>query len=193
MTKTKEAAISQTEFLSLGIHYYLVGRFAALGHLMPVAGNLLHHSIEMLLKGALSEWLSFKRLKDLGHNLPKLWQEYKKREDTSELGKVEWAIDKLDKFEAIRYPDGYLRNGAEITLKIHRAEPNFFGSEGIPTIHSYELALEDVDEAMMLLFRKLRINPDFFTAGLTEDVKRYLALENLHPLARQGDGDRSAK
>jgi len=34
------------------IDYYAVGRYAVFAGLNPTAGNLLHHAVEMCLKGA---------------------------------------------------------------------------------------------------------------------------------------------
>jgi hypothetical protein len=44
-----------SEFIATGTQYYVAGRYAVIAGLMPVAGNLLHHAIEMCLKGALSK------------------------------------------------------------------------------------------------------------------------------------------
>ena len=37
-------------YLRIAIQYYVVGRHAALRGQMPVAGNVVHHAVEMLLK-----------------------------------------------------------------------------------------------------------------------------------------------
>ncbi len=47
------ADLARARFCRLGIDYYVAGRFAALSGIFPVAGNQLHHAVEMLLKGAL--------------------------------------------------------------------------------------------------------------------------------------------
>jgi hypothetical protein len=59
-------------FYTMGLQYYLAGRFGALHWLTPVAGNLLHHAVEMLLKGKLAHHHSQADLKDrkkFGHDL----------------------------------------------------------------------------------------------------------------------------
>ena len=43
------------QYFRFGTQYYVAGRYAALVWLIPVAGNLLHHAIEMYLKGARTE------------------------------------------------------------------------------------------------------------------------------------------
>ena len=43
------------EFFATAGQYYVVGRFAAFAGLIPITGNLLHHAVEMFLKGGLSK------------------------------------------------------------------------------------------------------------------------------------------
>jgi hypothetical protein len=40
-------------FFSSAAQYYVAGRFGVFAALNPVAANLMHHAIEMYLKGAL--------------------------------------------------------------------------------------------------------------------------------------------
>ena len=42
-------------FISAGMHYYVAGRYAVFAGLNPTAANLLHHAVEMALKGALAK------------------------------------------------------------------------------------------------------------------------------------------
>jgi hypothetical protein len=49
-------------FFDTGSQYYIAGRYAVFAALIPIAGNILHHAIEQLLKGALSETVSLKHL-----------------------------------------------------------------------------------------------------------------------------------
>jgi hypothetical protein len=46
----------------LGSQYYIAGRFLTLAQTIPVAGNLLHHAIEMCLKGALTQSHTLEKL-----------------------------------------------------------------------------------------------------------------------------------
>jgi hypothetical protein len=50
------------EFFRYGSQYYLAGRYGMFAGLMPVAANLHHHGIEMLLKGALSKTMALEDL-----------------------------------------------------------------------------------------------------------------------------------
>jgi hypothetical protein len=53
-------------FFSAGSQYYIAGRFGVFAGLNPVVGNLLHHAIEMDLKGALSKTKSISELAGSG-------------------------------------------------------------------------------------------------------------------------------
>src|SRR5882757_8871087 len=67
-------------FFSSASQYYVAGRFAVHAGLNPVAANLMHHAVEMYLKGALlkSKAKTLKELKDkFGHSLPKCWDAFK--------------------------------------------------------------------------------------------------------------------
>ena len=75
-TPSSEQMAAHFEFARLAGQYLVSGRFAALAHCLPVAGNLLHHSIEMFLKCVLVKSLTLSELKRLGHNLNTLWARF---------------------------------------------------------------------------------------------------------------------
>src|SRR5262249_49773858 len=59
-------------FYTMGLQYYVAGRFGAVHRLTPVTGNLLHHAVEMVLKGKLAHHHSLSDLKKkFGHDLAK--------------------------------------------------------------------------------------------------------------------------
>jgi len=43
----------QTEYVRSALHYYITARFATINALVPLAGNLAHHAVELFLKAAL--------------------------------------------------------------------------------------------------------------------------------------------
>jgi hypothetical protein len=58
------------EFMKLGVQYYVAARSAAWAGLLPVCGNLYHHTLEMFLKAGLSRKYSLRELqKKFGHRL----------------------------------------------------------------------------------------------------------------------------
>jgi len=54
MAQEADAEMVRMNFFGFGFQYYLAGRYAVAAQLLPVAANLLHHAIEMLLKGELT-------------------------------------------------------------------------------------------------------------------------------------------
>ncbi len=173
---------AKVEFFGMATQYYVSGRFATHSQFMPVAGNLLHHAIEMYLKGALSEWSPLEELREVKHNLPQIWKAFKDKLHDPRLDAFDSTIDELHRFEKIRYPDWLLSEGAELTISVRSGMR--VGSEGgsLPPPPPYNLVLEDVDELVKTIFEKAHVNPPFFTQRLGEHGRRYLDLDNLHPL-----------
>ena len=89
-------------FFSTACDYYIAGRFAAFARLNPVVGNLLHHAVEMYLKGALAKTKSLTDLKSFLHNLPKLWEAFKQQANDAALTRFDTTIADLHQFEDIR-------------------------------------------------------------------------------------------
>lgn len=93
-------------FWMTGSQYYTVARFAMHAQCMPVCGNLFHHAVEMLLKGALAHKRSISDLKhNMRHNLNVPWQSFKVEFPDQTLTRHDETISSLNKFEEIRYPD----------------------------------------------------------------------------------------
>src|SRR6266567_5390434 len=111
---------ARADFFRLGMHYYIVGRFATLTGLFPMAGNLLHHAIEMFLKGALVRVIGLDALRTIGHDLNRLWQAFKSHFPFAEAASFDKPIAEMHRFERLRYPDVAIREGMEATLAIFR-------------------------------------------------------------------------
>jgi len=87
-------------FFSNGMQYYVAGRYAAFACLAPVVGNLLHHSIEMFLKGGLSRTKTpLEELKKFSHNLPKTWNMFKAHFKDPALDRFDGVVSALNSFE----------------------------------------------------------------------------------------------
>src|SRR5689334_128947 len=74
--KAHRAKAADEEFMKLGVQYYVAARSAVMAQLLPVCGNLYHHSLEMFLKAGLSRHITLDDLKNqrkFGHDLRKLW------------------------------------------------------------------------------------------------------------------------
>ena len=155
--------------------YYIAARFGHFAQLVPICGNLFHHAIEMYLKGALVPSVSVKDLKDkFRHNLKELWKGFKKEVSDPTLNRFDDIIDKLHKFEDIRYPDKIVADGATI-VTINGPLPSY-----IPTPKAeYELHVSELDQLIVIIFEKASLNPTFFTSILAEHAREYLEKDNL--------------
>ena len=168
-------------FFSAATHYYVSGRYAVLAALIPVAGNLLHHAIEMYLKGALSKALTLDQLKSLSHNLPKLWAAFKADAGDPALNNFDPLMSSLNAFEELRYPDSILKKGMAIQMGVKRL-PGAGSATAGPTgpEPAYELYLEDIDALVNKIFETVPVNPAFFLSGLNDRARHYLKEANDH-------------
>ena len=90
---------TQNHFFGLATQYYICGRFAVTAHTMPVGGNLLHHAIEMYLKGALALHLPMPELKKLHHGLKTIWRVFQDRFKDGDVSSLNAVVIELDRFE----------------------------------------------------------------------------------------------
>ena len=166
-------------FFNTATQYYVAGRFGAFATLIPVTGNLLHHAIEMYLKGGLSRTHSLAQLKGLGHNLPRIWAAFKAQFPDPSLGRFDSMLDGSQRFEELRYPDSALLNGMAVLVQIER--PSSAGSLTGTSAPKYELCLAEVDGLVACILTSVNVNPLFFTSMLNERGQLYLAERNAQP------------
>ena len=164
------------DFYRYGFQYYVAGRFAVIAQFMPVAANLLHHAIEMLLKGELGE----KQRRNMRHDLTQLWPAYKKQmaaEDT--LVSFDAIIETLNKFEEIRYPDAPGSMKCRFTLeKAAETEIDALQNDG-RSDRVYELFLGDIDALVAAILEKCTLNPIAYkTSSQNKHASTYLRYEN---------------
>ena len=153
------------EFFVYGSQYYLAGRYGMFAGLLPVAANLHHHGIEMLLKGALSKTMTLEELKEkLMHNLPKMWTKFKKQANDPSLNRFNKVIKELCKYNDVRYPDKTLRSGARMMFDITRAgaAQSFETGKIVTSMPKYKLCLEDIDDLVSEIFRVASRNPKVY-------------------------------
>lgn len=175
-------------FFANGCQYYIAGRYAAFAGLVPVVGNVLHHAIEHFLKGSLSKTKSLKQLRDLNHNLPKIWDAFKTQANDPTLARFDDVIGTLHEFEDIRYPDSVVSNGMQCTIDITKAARDVVKAmndallpPSTPTLSvpPYTLCLEEIDELVGAIFVAAGRNPRFyFPPSLKPEAKEYLFKEN---------------
>jgi len=148
------------EFFKTAGQYYVAGRYAALAGFIPTTGNLLHHAVEMYLKGGLSKnGRSLTDLKKLNHNLPNIWTKFKETFNDPALNQFDDVISSLHRFEDIRYPDLIVAKGMLTTIDITRQGRVVQPAGREPR---YELCLEEIDELVGQLFTTASANPAAF-------------------------------
>jgi hypothetical protein len=173
--------ITDILFFTLATQYYVTGRYAALAGLAPVAGNLVHHAIEMYLKGGLSKTMGLGELRKLSHKLPKVWEAFKLQAGDPSLARFDSLMSALDAFEEVRYPDSILARGMAVTVGVRRAVPRSAVTSSCPA-PTYEMYMEETDELVGKIFEVAAVNP-FFLTGLTKRAREYLKESNTQSWA----------
>ena len=158
-------------FISAGMHYYVGGRYAVFAGLNPTAANLLHHAVEMALKGALAKkGMDLKTLKYFYHDVPEIWREF-----TAQYGidgsPFDGVIAELQKFETIRYPGEIVKQGLHSVISRGKSSP--------PSGHTtHDPCLGEIDELMDKIFTVGSISHKAFASRLMPLAKEYLIKEN---------------
>lgn len=162
------------EFFRLGTQYWVSGLYAVDAGLLPVCGNLLHHAIEMYLKGVLSKTHPLSELKNKyrDHDLNKMWSGVKAQETDTVLNEYDPTIAELNAFEDLRYPDAVLETGMLCTVDFGNRIPNENG--GIVRKEPiYRFHIERVDSLVQVLFKKASLNPKAFVP-IGSAARKYL-------------------
>jgi HEPN domain-containing protein len=150
------------EFFNTGIQYYAAARMLFFAGGAPVTGNLAHHAVEMLLKGALCRTVPIKTLAHppFSHSLTNLWARFKtEMEDDATLARFGDTIDALDPWETLRYPDQV--RGFDLRLSIIPPPP----TPHMPplcrpsTERVFQLVLPDLDALVAYILVKASVRP----------------------------------
>lgn len=168
---------AERHLITLAMQYYVAGRCAAECQLFPVAGNLLHHAVEMILKALLVPGSGLSSVTKFGHRLEKSWDAAVLRLPGLDSPDRRRAVEALDRFEQLRYPDGLMKTGAAMRFGWERTTP--MPEMNVPV---YDLAMEDVDELFAAVFRGTGKNVEFFQLPLNEKARAALRYRNLFPL-----------
>jgi hypothetical protein len=165
--------------VKLGVNYYIAGRYASLAGLSPSAGSLLHHAVEMFLKGRLlkTDVVSIDDLKKMPyrHDLKALWQAFK--DDVGRdpaLDRFDGDIGGLNEFDTIRYPDRILKEGMRCFIGVAPFEPL---DQPRPE-PLFVLCLDQIDDLVREVFTRASYNPAAFFGGLNSDAWMYLTMHN---------------
>jgi hypothetical protein len=186
VSELKERPLSSDvlrQFFTQATQYYVAGRYAALAGLSPVAGNLIHHAIEMYLKGTLAKTLTLGELKKLKHNLPKVWEAFKVQAPDPALAAFDSLVSSLDAFEEIRYPDLIVARGMAATVGVSRGAVARSAATPSRSEPTYEVYIEETDELVGKVFEVAAVNPAFFLNGLSKRSREYLTESNTQSWA----------
>ena len=161
------------------VQYYVAGRMAARGGLVPIYGNLLHHAVEMFLKTALLGVVNRQEMKNkYSHDLVKLWERFKAKEGDSGLIKFDATIRTLHEFEDLRYPDAIPHAGLSLSTTWHSSDAGKI--EVPPGVQKYEVVISDVDRLVIEIMKRIPLNPKYFMHKVGSGGHEALRHENPH-------------
>ena len=162
-------------YFRLATEYYVAARASWSSGGTTVVGNLLHHAIELYLKGNLALEESPARLRGYGHDLKRLWKAYKKKHSAKSLSAFDRTIKDVQKFEDIRYPDAISNKGMFYNLPLTRP-PTAFNNVATSgrTPPTYFLALDEVDALVKTVLESASVDPEFEFRLLTEEGRTAL-------------------
>lgn len=147
---------SHFELLPLAVQHYVAGRMLALQLQTHVAGNVLHHAVELFIKAELSGTVTIDDLKNkYRHNLKKLWGAYCSLHADTPANLVA-TINDLDAFEEIRYPTAE-KESISHHYSLHKDPAGRrMGAPG-----AYSLTLESIDELIAFIVSKNRLQQSY--------------------------------
>ena len=170
---------AERHFLEGAVQYYVAARSAALARLIPVTGNLYHHSLEMSFKARLSQTHSLKTLsrRPFGHDLGELWKAFKADFPATDFSRYDATVSALDQFERIRFPDNIINEGAEMLIAWD-TRFKMGSSLNSPPTRRYELDILGIDRLVDDIFTACSRNPAFFMAGMSEYAREAITRQN---------------
>ena len=168
----------ETEYLGIAIQYYVAGRSATFAGSIPVAGNLFHHAVEMLLKFFLLKHYSPMQLKqDFRHDLEKLWLEFKKIANESALGNFDKLVSALNEAEDLRFPE----KGYVFIIELRKGSKPQASGPATKGLKQYHLNLEEIDQFVTALLSG-RVTSGWIRNLLrARDARVQYKRENFHP------------
>jgi hypothetical protein len=152
-------------FLDLAFGYYLTGRFAALNQL-NIAPNLIHHSVELLIKFTLLKDISENqrstettKVKNYyGHDLKKLWAAYKRKVARADLVRFDSVIASLHRWEKLRY--GGFPDATTVVMSVGLFRGQLSASH-TGARDTYDFGLHEVDDLFAAMIAASSLNPTF--------------------------------
>lgn len=170
-------------FLVFGSQYFAHARYSSQYFYLPVSATLFHHSVEMLLKGYLSKTKSLSELKNIGHNLVVLWDEFKEQVGEEGLLLFDYTIKKLDEIELLRYPNIIVDEGYVLNISLGKPS-NPIAFPGMEELAHFHVDVSDLDSIAAEVFNACEVHPaHYFKDAPTEYIK---ALPSFLVIGHQG-------
>ncbi|MFH1601639.1 MAG: hypothetical protein ABIB61_01645 [Candidatus Shapirobacteria bacterium] len=150
------------QYVSLGIQYYLLARVGARFPFNPASGNLYHLAFELLIKSYLRKKYSTDKLKSkFGHNLVKLWGEFKSEIVDTKLNKFDSIVKNLDSWERVRYINLKGDKSAQaIEIVTGSAPKEYLEKISNLDFHTHEyfrIYTDDMDELFNVFFTVMQV------------------------------------
>jgi hypothetical protein len=166
-------------FMQSACQYYAAARFAIHAQCMPVGGSLFHYTVEMFLKAGLAQQRKLSELKDMGHDLKKLWSAFKADFPDPALKRHDKTISRLHKFEAIRYPEGIIKHGMGLSAEWFGPAGQVTTYGGLKTPKQYAIVVSDIDDLIADVFKVCSRNPVAFI-GTNPAAREAITRRNAH-------------
>ena len=156
-----------------------MARFGVYAHCAPVCGNLFHHAVEMLLKGAIAPKREPAELKEIGHNLKALWRKFKADFPDPNPNRHDRTISVLDKLEDIRYPDAIKAHSIGWTAQWSGPAGTVTTYGRMKTPKEYAIVVDDIDDLVADVFKISSWNASSFM-GTNRDALEAITRRNKH-------------
>jgi hypothetical protein len=173
----------RVNYINSGFQYYMLGRCGVAALANPVAGNLFHHAIEMMLKGGLCTHMTEDERIEMRHHLPRIWKAFKDHYDPSnQLARFDALVRNLHKYESIRYPERIVQRGMATSFQFGSGPPPKASGKASRNVPTFHLAVGEVDAMVKAICVACRINPKAFTARFQPPGSTCLRRDNAEDL-----------
>lgn len=164
----------------VALQYYGAGRFAMACNFTPVSANLLHHAVELCLKGNLAPVLGVAALRSFSHDIRQLWSAFRQHFGDESLAGFDQLIQELHNFERIRYPEALIAGGGFFSVGFPSGARNVQLSG--PKLPEYNLSVGDIDSLIKQFFALGNLNPAFYSLLEDEHAAPYFKYRKNTPL-----------
>jgi len=182
----------ETEYIDIGLQYYVMARQAYLCGFVPVGPNQFHHAFEMLLKakfievGQAPEDLK----KKYGHSLTKLWTDFKgvakgmPAGPAPQLAPHDSLVSQVHAWEDVRYPNFPAGTSVVMSGSLRKDHVNESSGPAAKGASRYKINLEAMDELFAAVVAAWPLSPSYIRSWLSvhRGALEIYERENQHPI-----------